>query len=113
MSQTLNDIATLIEERRNNDTDKSYVASLFAKGNKKIAEKVGEEAIETVIAGIAEDDKALISESADLLFHLCVLWADRGVTPDDVMAELRNRMGISGLDEKAARRAQAKENGEV
>ncbi len=108
MSQTLNDIADLIEDRRSKDAESSYVASLFAKGTKKIAEKMGEEAVETVIAGVAEDDEHLINESADLLFHLSVLWADRGIAPDDVMAELRRRMGISGLDEKAARRAQEK-----
>ena len=108
MSKTLSDIAALIEERRGQSPDTSYVASLFAKGTKKIAEKVGEEAVETVIAGIVEDRQSLINESADLLFHLSVLWAERDVTPDNVMAELQKRMGISGLDEKAARQAASK-----
>lgn len=105
MSKTLNDLRELIEDRRDKDPDKSYVAKLFNRGTRKLAEKVGEEAVETVIAAVVQDKKHLISESADLIFHLNVLWADRGVTPDEVMAELQNRMGTSGLDEKAARKA--------
>lgn len=90
--------------RRAADPATSYVAALTAKGRAKIAQKVGEEAVETVIAATAADKPALIAESADLLFHLLVLWADAGVTPDDVAAELQRREGVSGLDEKAARR---------
>lgn len=104
MSETLNKIYDTIVSRKNGDPKKSYVAKLFSKGSKKIAEKVAEEATETIIAALVEDKKETISESADLLFHLAVLWADKGVTPNDIMQELQNRMGISGLDEKAARK---------
>ena len=93
-----------IEARRGADPDASYVARLTAKGRAKIAQKVGEEAVETVIAACADDTRALIGESADLLFHLAVLWADAGITPADIAAELQRREGTSGLAEKAARR---------
>lgn len=89
--------------RKSADPKSSYVASLFSKGNKKIAQKVGEEATEVVLASAGSDKKEIISESADLLFHLMVLWAAHGVTPDDVAAELERREGTSGHDEKAQR----------
>ncbi len=108
MTNTLAKLQTLIAARRSASPETSYVAGLFAQGTKKIAEKVGEEAVEAVIAAVAEGKPELIAESADLLFHLSVLWADRGVTPEEVMAELEKRMGISGLDEKAARKAKEK-----
>jgi len=111
MSKTLNELRELIDDRKDKNPDTSYVAKLFNKGTKKLAEKVGEEAVETVIAAVAQDKKHLISESADLIFHLNVLWADRGVSPDEVMEELQKRMGISGLDEKAARKADKKSKG--
>ncbi len=79
------------------------MASLYAKGTEKIAEKVGEEAVETIIEAVKGDRQKLASESADLLFHLMVLWADQGLTPDDVLSILENRMGVSGHAEKAAR----------
>lgn len=82
--------------------DTSYVASLFAKGRPKIAQKVGEEATETVIAALAQPDK-LVSEAADLVFHLLVLLADAGLTLDDVRTELARREGVSGHAEKASR----------
>ena len=90
--------------RRTGDTDTSYVARLTAKGRDKIAQKVGEEAVETVIAAVRDDRAAIISESADLLFHLAILWADADVTPADIATELERRQGVSGLDEKAARK---------
>jgi phosphoribosyl-ATP pyrophosphohydrolase len=108
MSDTLKKLQELIESRRNESSDNSYVASLLEKGTKKIAEKVGEEATEVVIASLVETKEDLINESADLIFHLSVLWADKGIAPDDVMTVLENRMGISGLDEKAKRTAEAK-----
>ena len=81
----------------------SYVASLAAKGRGKIAQKVGEEATETIIAALTEDDAALAGEAADLIFHLTVLLAERGLGWDDIAAELGRRHGTSGHAEKAAR----------
>ncbi len=91
-----------IESRKNGDPDASYTARLFAKGRNKIAQKIGEEAVELAIAAAAEPDK-IVPESADLLYHLLVLWADAGVSPDAVWKELAARSGISGLEEKANR----------
>jgi phosphoribosyl-ATP pyrophosphohydrolase len=108
MPETLDTLHTLIKTRKGGDVKKSYVAGMLKKGTKKIAQKVGEEAAETVIAAVSEGKKELIGESADLLFHLSVLWVDRGIKPQDVMDELDKRMGISGLDEKAARQAKKK-----
>lgn len=81
----------------------SYTAKLFAAGRAKIAQKVGEEAVETVIASLSDDRAALVSEATDLMFHLLVLLADAGLSLDDVRAELARREGVSGIDEKAAR----------
>ncbi len=93
----------VIESRKGADPASSYTAKLFARGIPKIAQKMGEEAVETVIAGTAEGKAEVVGESADLLYHLLVLWAARGVKPDEVWAELADREGLSGLDEKAAR----------
>jgi phosphoribosyl-ATP pyrophosphohydrolase len=87
------------------DPTSSYVASLAAKGRKKIAEKVGEEAVETIIAALTEDDKALIGEASDLVFHLTILLAERGITWSDIAAEFDRRHGTSGITEKAARKS--------
>lgn len=92
-----------IESRKGADPGASYVASLFAKGRGKISQKVGEEATETVIAASGGDTQEIVRESADLLFHLMVLWADSGVTPEDVLNELKRREGTSGHEEKASR----------
>ena len=83
--------------------DSSYVARLNAKGINKIAQKLGEEATETVIAALTEDDKALVGEAADLVFHLLVLLGAKGVPLADVLAELDRREGVSGIAEKASR----------
>jgi phosphoribosyl-ATP pyrophosphohydrolase len=104
MRETIDRLEAIISERRNASPDSSYVASLFAKGRAQIAQKVGEEAIETVIAALGGDPAKLISEAADLLFHLMVLLAEGGVTTADVLAELDRRDGISGITEKAARK---------
>ncbi|CAN5552857.1 phosphoribosyl-ATP diphosphatase [soil metagenome] len=96
-------LEALIRSRRGADAGTSYTASLFAKGRGKIAQKLGEEATETVIAAMGNDTKALTAEAADLVFHLLVLLADAGIGLDDVRAELARREGVSGLDEKAAR----------
>ncbi|MGY6551395.1 MAG: phosphoribosyl-ATP diphosphatase [Erythrobacter sp.] len=83
--------------------DKSYVASLHARGLGKIAQKVGEEATETIIAALAEGEAEVVSEAADLVFHLLVLLGAKGISLDQVLGELARREGLSGLDEKAAR----------
>lgn len=93
----------VIEGRRGADPETSYVAKLYARGTAKIAQKLGEEAVETVIAAVAGKKDAVVAESTDLLFHLMVLWADAGVVPDDVAAELARREGLSGIEEKKSR----------
>jgi phosphoribosyl-ATP pyrophosphohydrolase len=95
-------LATIIE-RRTADPATSYVAKLTAKGRAKMAQKLGEEAVEVVIAAMSDDKAGLVSESADLMFHLAVLLADAGLSFDDVRAELERRDGVSGIDEKAKR----------
>lgn len=91
-------------ENRDADPDVSYTARLTAKGRAKIAQKLGEEAVETVIAAMADDKAEIVAESADLLFHLAVLLADAGLSFDDIRAELTRREGTSGLEEKAGRK---------
>jgi phosphoribosyl-ATP pyrophosphohydrolase len=100
----LDRLHSTILARRTADPSASYVAKLTAKGRSKIVQKLGEEAVETVIAGMRDDRSEIVSESADLLFHLLMLWADAGVAPADVMAELERREGTSGIDEKAGRK---------
>ena len=92
-----------IKSRQGDSPDKSYTAKLFSKGRGKIACKLVEEATETIVAALYEGDDKVISESADLLFHLLVLWADAGVEPAHVWEELARREGTSGIDEKEAR----------
>jgi phosphoribosyl-ATP pyrophosphohydrolase len=92
-----------VQSRRGADPQTSYTARLFLRGRAKIAQKLGEEAVEAVIAGVGDDPTALVGESADLLYHLLVLWAAAGVSPADVAAELERREGISGIAEKRAR----------
>ena len=93
----------VIQSRRNADPQTSYTARLFARGRIKIAQKLGEEAVEAVIEGVGENPAALVGESADLLYHLLVLWAAAGVSPAEVAAELARREGISGITEKRTR----------
>src|SRR5215469_8906132 len=92
-----------VKSRRGADPQTSYTARLFARGRTKIAQKLGEEAVEAVIEGIRGDSAKLVGESADLLYHLMVLWADVGISPGDVAAELSRREGKSGIDEKRGR----------
>ena len=103
MNDSLNRLEATIAARRGGDPTSSYVAKLSAAGRAKIAQKVGEEAVETVIAAMAGDPAKLTSEAADLMFHLLILLADGGITLADVAAELDRREGVSGLTEKAAR----------
>lgn len=93
----------VIQNRRTADPDQSHTARLLARGPQGAAKKLGEEAVETVIEGVAGDKAHLVSESADLLYHLLVLWAARGVQPAEVWAALEARRGASGIAEKAAR----------
>jgi len=88
----LDDIYTVIASRKGGNPEESYTASLFDKGIAKIAQKVGEEAVETLIDGVSGPKEQVISESADLLYHLLVLWAARDVKPDEVWAELGKRV---------------------
>ncbi len=104
MVDTLARLEQTIRARRGADAATSYVAKLTAKGRRKIAQKLGEEATETVIAALTEDKKALTGEAADLLFHLLVLLADCDVSLDAVLAELDAREGVSGIAEKASRK---------
>ncbi len=103
MAETLKKLESIIKERRTADPALSYVAKLFSKGREKIAQKVGEEATETVIAAVSGDAAQLTSEAADLIFHLLILLEERGVPFDDVLVELERREGLSGLAEKASR----------
>lgn len=100
---TLVRLEATIAARRAADPASSYVASLHAKGLSKISQKLGEEAVETIIAALAEDRSALTAEAADLLFHLLILLGAKDVPLGDVMAELDRREGVSGIAEKAAR----------
>jgi phosphoribosyl-ATP pyrophosphohydrolase len=100
---TLTRLEATIAQRLSASPDESYVAKLHAKGLAKIAQKVGEEATEIVIAALAGDEKELVGEAADLFFHLMVLLAEKGVPLSAVFAELDRREGLSGLAEKAAR----------
>ncbi len=104
MSEILDRLEASIAARRGASADSSYVASLFAKGREKIAQKVGEEATETVIAALSGDPAKLTAEAADLLFHLMILLAEGGLSVNDVLTELERREGLSGLEEKAARK---------
>ena len=102
---TLTRLEATIARRLTASPDESYVAKLNSKGLAKIAQKVGEEAVETVIAAMSGEREELVSESADLLMHLLVLLQKKGVALEEVMAELDRREGVSGLDEKASRSA--------
>ena len=109
MSMTLNKLRDVIEERRGTSHKVSYVAKLFKQGRGKICQKIGEESAEVIVAALSQEKNDVVEESADLLFHLSMLWADTDVTPDEVMKVLVKRMSISGLDEKAARTSKKKD----
>ena len=99
----LDQLFQTIEGRKGGDPTQSHTAQLFRKGTGKIAQKVGEEAVETVLAASGGKKEEIVKESADLLFHLLVLWAQHHITPQDVFSELKRREGVSGLTEKASR----------
>lgn len=106
---TLARLAAVIEERRAGDPDKSYVARLFAKGGDAVLKKIGEEATEVVMACKDGDPARVVAEVADLWFHTLIALAQHGLAPADVLAELRRREGLSGLEEFAARKMQSRE----
>jgi phosphoribosyl-ATP pyrophosphohydrolase len=99
----LRELTEVIEGRKLHEADSSYVAALYAKGLDKILEKVGEEAVETIIAAKNGDRDKLVYETADLWFHTMIMLAERGLSADDVLHELARRFGVSGHDEKASR----------
>ena len=107
MSDTLARVAAIIEQRRQASPDSSYVAKLQHAGLNKILEKVGEEAVETILAARdveqGADAQKLVYETADLWFHTLVMLSQLGCTPEQVLQELERRFGVSGLEEKAAR----------
>ena len=103
--QILDSVFSTIKKRQNDgNPESSYTAKLFFKGRAKITQKLGEEAVETVIEAVQDNKNGTISESADLLYHLLVLWADMDIDPALVMEELASRKGISGIDEKNSRK---------
>ena len=103
MSDVLQQLAEVLESRKLQSADESYVASLYAKGLDTILKKIGEEATETVIAAMSGDKEKIIYETADLWFHTMVMLANAGLGPEDVLKELQRRVGVSGHDEKASR----------
>jgi len=103
VSDTLEKLAEVIEARKTAAADESYVAGLFEKGMNTILKKIGEESAETIVAAKEDDDTQLVYETADLWFHTLVMLSARGLGPEDVLAELERRFGLSGLAEKAAR----------
>lgn len=100
---TLPRLERIIAERRKADPQASYVAQLHARGLPVIARKVGEEAVEAVVAALAGEREELVGEAADLIFHLMVLLSAKDIPLDEVLTELDRREGVSGLDEKASR----------
>ena len=94
----------VIEKRKGGDPESSYVARTFSRGREHVAKKVGEEGVEVALAGAIGDKKGIVSESADLLFHLLILWSDTGVAPSEVFDELSKRRGVSGLAREARKR---------
>ncbi len=103
INNTLQKLYDTILSRKGEDASASYTASLFAKGVNKITQKVGEETIETCIESINGNKEKIAQESADLIYHLLVLWAHHDITPQDIMDVLEAREGISGIDEKNSR----------
>jgi phosphoribosyl-ATP pyrophosphohydrolase len=108
MSGVLERLAAVVESRKGADPGSSYVALLLSQGEDAILKKIGEEATETVMAGKDGERRRIVAETADLWFHCLIMLAHYGLSPADVLAELSRREGISGIDEKAAR----KQNGQ-
>jgi len=103
VNDILKELAQILEARKNESPETSYVASLYAKPDKML-EKIGEEATETIIAAKNGNRAQIIHETADLWFHTMVMLAQKGLNPDDILNELARRFGVSGHDEKASRK---------
>ena len=103
MNDILKELAQILEARKNESPETSYVASLYAKPDKML-EKIGEEATETIIAAKNGNRAQIIHETADLWFHTMVMLAEKNLSPDDILNELARRFGVSGHDEKALRK---------
>jgi len=104
-SQVLDRLFQVVLDRRDADPAISHSARLLSRGTAKCAQKLGEESVECIIEAVAGNRSALVCESADVLYHLLVLWVSAGVRPGEIWAELHRREGVSGVAEKAARRA--------
>ena len=100
---TLQRLYETIQSRRGASPEESYTAKLFAKGRSKIAQKVGEEAVELAIAAVTDKKRGMVGESADLLYHMLALWVECGIEPKEVMEILQQREGVSGIAEKRSR----------
>ena len=101
----LDTLNTVLQDRKKADPKDSYVASLYKKGPNKMAKKIGEEAVEVAIEAVRGKKKKIREESADLLFHLMVLWSHYDIEPKEILEILENRFGISGHEEKASRKS--------
>ena len=108
MSHIIDKLNAVIRDRVENPRPDSYVGKLVEKGEDEMLQKVGEEAVETILAAKSGDGDALIYEAADLWFHLMVVFAARGIDPDKIWEELARRFGTSGLEEKRSRDTEAK-----
>ncbi|MFT9361674.1 phosphoribosyl-ATP diphosphatase [Acetobacter okinawensis] len=102
-SSVLNRLYDVVQSRKNADPSVSHSARLLSRGTYKIAQKFGEEAVECLIEAVAGRTNLLVGESADVLYHLIVMWVNAGITPEEVWAELARREGTSGIAEKASR----------
>ncbi len=103
MSDVLQQLAQILEQRKSQPADSSYVASLYQKGLDHILKKVGEEATETIVAAKNGEKEQIVYETADLWFHSMVMLAHLDLGPEDILTELERRFGLSGLEEKAQR----------
>lgn len=103
MSDVLTRLSAEIDSRRHSDASESYTASLFVRGDDAILKKVGEEAVEFILAAKGDDNRHLVSEAADVWFHMMVMLSAKGLGPADVLDELQRREGVSGHAEKASR----------
>ena len=99
----IDELYGVIEKRKGSDPETSYVARTVSRGREHVAKKVGEEGVEVALAGALGDKRGVVSESADLLFHLMILWSETGVAPTEVLKELSKRRGVSGLARDEAR----------
>ena len=103
LQNLINSLYDTIQSRKGKNADNSYTAQLFDKGLQQIVQKIGEESTEVILAAICEKPERVISESADLLYHLMVLWAEQNITPHSVFIELESRTKTSGIEEKKSR----------